>query len=49
MKNTDGGLLLLVKVKVTKVTMGIFHVFLGCTTGTKSRNASVTVVIIYMC
>ena len=43
-KNTHGGMLLLVKLKpatLIKVTLlhGCFHVFLNFTNGTKSRNA----------
>ena len=45
MKNTHGGMLLLVKLKpatLLKVTLlrGCFYVFLNCTNGTKSCNVS---------
>ena len=36
-KNTHGGVLLLVKLKVTLIC-GCFSRFLNCTNGTKSRN-----------
>ena len=41
-KNTHGGVLLLVPVTLLKVTLlhGCFSRFLNCTNGTKSRNAS---------